>query len=45
MRFAAVVAGLLVLTGCGRAGDLVRPEGGENAPASPGLEIDSPYRF
>ncbi len=36
---------LLLLAGCGRAGDLVRPQGGEDAPAPPGLETDPLYQF
>ncbi|MCY3702099.1 MAG: lipoprotein [Rhodospirillales bacterium] len=36
---------LLLLSGCGRAGDLVRPQGSEHDPAPPGLETDPPYQF
>jgi predicted small lipoprotein YifL len=36
---------LLLLAGCGRAGDLVRPQGSEGEPAPPGLETDPLYQF
>ena len=44
-RLPAVVCIVLLLAGCGRAGDLVRPPGGEDEPAPPGLETDPLYQF